>query len=109
MGQVCFICNFPYDEAGDGFGAAAHFAFRHSLVAPATYNGRNVTGKWVKVVAHSDDDNSVTHHTWNMDFGEKIEPGVENERCVEPGCNARPVRGYYCPMHSTASVGLALR
>ena len=103
MRKRCFICNFPYDEAGDGLEEAAHFAFRHSLVAPKTYNGRNVTGKWVKVVARGADGNDVTHHARNMDCGETIEPGVGNERCVEAGCNARPSRGYYCPMHSTAS------
>lgn len=105
MPRICFICQFPYEDAGDGFGEAAHFTFRHSLTAPVAYNGRNVTGKWVKVVARGADSEGVTHHTWNMDFGETIEPGVGNERCVAVGCNARPSRGYYCPMHGAAIAG----
>ena len=109
MRKMCFICNSPYDEAGDGLGEAVHFAFRHSLVALATDNGRNVTGKWGKVVARGADVNGVTRHTWNMDFGETIEPRVENESCVEAGCNARPSRGYYCLMHGSASAERTLR
>ena len=109
MRQICFICNFPYDEDGSGIGEATHFAFRHSLIAPKTYNGRNITGQWVKVVARGADGEGVTHHAWNMDFGETIEPGVGNERCVAAGCNARRARGYYCPMHSSASAELTRR
>lgn len=109
MHKVCFICNRPYDDAGDGFGEATHFAFRHSLIAPVAYNGRNATGEWVKVVERGDDGPGVTRHTWNMDFGEIVEPGTENERCIETGCNARRTRGYYCPMHSTAVAELTLR
>lgn len=109
MGSTCFICNFAYAAADDGFGEAAHFAFRHSLIAPVSYNDRNVTGEWVKVVARGADGDGVSHHAWNMDFGEKVAPGAENERCVEIGCNARRVRGYYCRMHSSARTGFVLR
>ena len=103
MDRICFICQTPYPDAGDGFGEAAHFAFRHSLIAPVAYNDRNVTGEWVKVVARGADGDGVTRHTWNMDFGEKVAPATGNERCVATGCNARRVRGHYCPMHGSAS------
>ena len=109
MGITCFICKSPYADAGDGFGEAAHFAFRHSLIVPAAYNDRNVTGEWVKAVARGADGDGVTYHARNMDFGEKIEPSTGDECCVEIGCNARPVRGHYCPMHSSESVARILR
>ena len=109
MRQICFICKSPYDEAGNGIGEAAHFAVRHNLLALETYNGRNAADQWAKVVARGADSDDATYHAWNMDFGETIEPGVGNERCVESGCNARRARGYYCPMHSSASAARTRR
>ena len=96
MEKVCFICDKHY-EAGDGTGVQSHFAFQHGLIASTLYNGHNPTGEFVQVT-----DQGPTHHTWNMRFGDAIQPSEGTDKCVQPGCGAKASRGYYCARHGSA-------
>ncbi len=95
MLKDCFICEENY-ELGDGTGEQFHFAFRHGMIVPVLHNGRNVTGQFVQVV-----DQGPSRHTWNMRFGDSIEPAMDESKCVQPGCRAKASRGYYCARHGT--------
>ena len=96
MQKICFICDRCY-EVGDGMGELAHFAFQHGLVAPKIHNGRNLTGELMQVV-----EQGPTGDTWDMRFGDTIQPGDGSNNCAQPGCGARMSRGYYCARHGSA-------
>ena len=108
--SLCFICNAPiHDEDGSGIALDAHMAFNHGLIPGYRHirNGVRVDSRddFYLVSREFEPERELppySYHTWNMRFGEGVEPAFyEAERCLaEVGCLAkRQADRVYCAMH----------